>query len=89
MEGGGPGVCCVWITGPTNFVLFLNGTSTRIPDLSEHGFGLRPGGFYRWAVYKYFPDANVDELAGFEERHRTRPEIGFAFSSDRTFTTPP
>jgi len=89
MEGGGPGVYCVWITGPTNFVLFLNGTSTRIPDLREHGFGLRPGGYYTWAVYKYFQYANVDELASFEERHTTRPEIGFAYSSDRTFTTPP
>jgi hypothetical protein len=86
--GGGTGVYAVGIQqgyGGRFLALCLNGTTTRVPDLTAQGHGLRPGATHQWYVYKYFTFASLDEMVS-----RERPtETGDAHSETYSFTTRP
>ena len=89
-EGGAPGVYALYILGEPDFTIWLMGTSTTIPDLSDHGLGLAPASNYDWMLYKVFPLSAVDEVVGPEPwRQAVGAETGDVHSETYRFTTHP
>ena len=74
--------------GPT-FEFYLDGTSTRIPDWGELGWGLPGNAPYRWSVGTYSHPSSLDEILAPEPSEFRGLEFSSSLSPRLSFTTRP